>query len=120
MTANYRLTDSAREDIASILRWSYEHFGEEAQMRYQALIVAAIRDAAAAANDPGFVERPELGEGVVSWHLANSRARSSGGRVSSPRHFLICRYDDDVLVVGRVLHDAMDVGQHLDPPGTWS
>lgn len=118
--ATFRLSESAREDIASILWWSYEQFGDQAQKRYEALIVAAIRDAASASDNPGLVERPELGEGVVSWHLSNSRRRSSGGSVSRPRHFLVCRFDGEVLVVGRVLHDAMDVGQHVDPARVWS
>lgn len=120
MTANFRLTDSARQDIASILRWSYKHFGEEAQRRYQALIVAAIRDAATSADAPGVAERPELGPGVFSWHLSNSRAHSSEARVERPRHFLVCRFDDGVLVIGRVLHDAMDVGPHLESSEMWS
>lgn len=120
MTAKFRLTNSAREDIASILSWSNERFGEQAMRRYQALIVAAIRDAAAAGEDSCLVERPDLGEGVVSWHLSMSRRGSTGGRVARPRHFLICRHDEDVLVIGRVLHDAMDVGQHIDPTHGWS
>lgn len=118
--ATFRLTESAREDIASILLWSYEQFGEEAQKRYEALIVAAIRDAASASAAPGLVERPELGVGVVSWHLSNSRFRAGSGRVNRPRHFLLCRFDAGVLVVGRVLHEAMDVGQHIDPIREWS
>lgn len=117
--AGFRLTHSARDDIASILAWSYEQFGEQAMQRYQALIVAAIRDAAVAGDDPCLIERPELGDGVVSWHLSSSRSRSSGGRVSRPRHFLICRFDEGVLVIGRVLHDAMDVDRHIDPGGAW-
>lgn len=118
--AGFRLTHSAREDIASILAWSDEQFGDQAKQRYQALIVAAIRDAAAASDDPGMVDRPELGEGVVSWHLSHSRFRSTAGRVNRPRHLLICRFDGDVLVIGRVLHDAMDVGRHIDPGRAWS
>ena len=118
--ATFRLSESARDDIASILWWSFEQFGDQARKRYEALIVAAIRDAASASDVPGLVERPELGDGVVSWHLSNSRGRSSGGRVGRPRHFLVCRFDGGVLVVGRVLHDAMDVGQHVDPAHVWS
>lgn len=118
--AEVRLTLSARDDIASILAWSYQQFGEQARQRYQALIIAAIRDAAAASDDPRLVERPELGERVVTWHLSNSRFRSTGGRVSRPRHFLVCRFDGGVLVIGRVLHDAMDVGRHTDPGKDWS
>jgi toxin ParE1/3/4 len=39
--------------------------------------------------------------------------------VHRPRHFLICRRDGDLLVVGRVLHDAMELRRHLDPEQDW-
>jgi toxin ParE1/3/4 len=32
---------------------------------------------------------------------------------------LICRRDGDLLVVGRVLHDAMELRRHLDPEQDW-
>ena len=117
--ARYRLTDSAQADIVSILAWSQERFGDEASKRYQALIATAIRDAAEREDDLGQRPRPELGEGIFSWHLAQSAARSPGGKVHRPRHFLICRRDGDLLVVGRVLHDAMELRQHLDPQQSW-
>ncbi|HPB73357.1 MAG TPA: hypothetical protein PLX71_10305, partial [Phycicoccus sp.] len=63
--------------------------------------------------------RPDLGDGVFAWHLARSRTHPRGRRVRNPRHFLICRREGDLLVVGRVLHDAMDLSQHVDPGGTW-
>ncbi len=110
----YRLTHAAQTDILSILAWSHDQFGEEARQRYEALISAAIRDAAARNDELGRTPRPELGDGVFSWHLAQSRRRSRGGKVRRPRHFLTCRLDGDVLVVGRVLHDAMDLRRHLD------
>lgn len=117
--AKYRLTRTAQADIVSILAWSHDQFGEEARRRYEALIVTAIRDAATRSDEVGWVLRPELGEGVASWHLAQSRTRSPGGRVHRPRHFLVCRRDGDVLVVGRVLHDAMELRRHLDPEHPW-
>lgn len=117
--AGYRLTHAARDDIVSILAWSDERFGEEARMRYEALIATAIRDAASRSDDGGHVPRPELAEGVFSWHLSRSRARTPGGKVHRPRHFLICRHDGDTLVIGRVLHDAMDLRRHVDPGRTW-
>ncbi len=117
--APYRLTHAAQADIVSILAWSHEQFGEEARQRYEALIVAAIRDAAKRSDEVSRTLRPELGDGVFSWHLAQSRARSPGGTVHRPRHFLICRRDGDVLVVGRVLHDAMELRRHLDPHLPW-
>lgn len=117
--AKYRLTAAAQSDIMSILAWSHVQFGSEARQRYEALITAAIRDAATRSDDAGQTERPELGGGVFSWHLAQSRTRSRGGNVHHPRHFLICRWDGQVLVVGRVLHDAMELRLHLDPRRPW-
>ena len=88
-------------------------------MRYEALMATAIRDAAALSDEVGRTARPELGVGVFSWHLGQSRTRSPGGAVRRPRHFLICRRDGDVLDVGRVLHDAMELRRHLDPQQPW-
>lgn len=115
----YRLTHAAQADIMSILVWSHDKFGEEARQRYEALITAGIRDAAAHSTGAGWTVRPELGEGVFSWHLAQSRTHSRGGSVHRPRHFLICRRDGEVLVVGRVLHDAMELRRYLDPHQPW-
>lgn len=118
--AGYRLTRVAQNDIVSILAWSHDQFGEEARTRYEALIAAAISDAAASRSDAaGHAARPELGAGVFSFHLPRSRGRSLGGRVNRPRHFLICRRDGDTLVIGRVLHDAMELRRHVDPRRTW-
>lgn len=110
----YRLTRAAQSDIVSILGWSDEQFGSEARERYQALMAAAIRDAASRLDDVGHTLRPELGDGVFSWHLSQSRSRSRGGSVRRPRHFLICQRDAEVLVIVRVLHDAMDLRRHVD------
>jgi toxin ParE1/3/4 len=117
--AGFRLTQTARADIVSILAWSHEQFGEEARKRYEALIATAIRDAASRSDDDGHTLRPEIGEGAFTWHLSRSRARAPGGRVHRPRHFLVCRRDGDTLVIGRVLHDAMDLRRHVDPWRTW-
>ena len=117
--ARYRLTHAAQTDIVSILAWSHDQFGEEARTRYEVLITTAIRDAAARSDEVGRKVRPELGDGVFSWHLAQSRTHSPGGKVHRPRHFLICRRDGDVLVVGRVLHDAMELQRNLDPQQPW-
>lgn len=117
--ARYRLTHAAQADIVSILAWSHEQFGAEARRRYESLIATAIRDVAERSDSVGHTPRPELGEGVFSWHLAQSRTRSPGGTVHRPRHFLICRHEADLLVVGRVLHDAMELRRHRDPEQAW-
>jgi toxin ParE1/3/4 len=117
--AGYRLSHAAQDDIVSILAWTDEQFGEEARKRYEVLIATAIRDAASRADDGGHTSRPELGGGVFSWHLSSSRTHAPGRSVRRPRHFLICRRDGDLLVVGRVLHDAMDLRRHVDPGQSW-
>ncbi|MCA0438295.1 MAG: type II toxin-antitoxin system RelE/ParE family toxin [Actinobacteria bacterium] len=117
--AVYRLTRAAQADIIDILAWSHDRFGEEARKRYESLIATAIRDAAANGDGVGLTARPELGDGVYSWHLARSRGRLTGGAVHRPRHFLICRRDGEVLVVGRVLHDAMDLRRHIEAQKPW-
>lgn len=115
----YRLTAAVQADISSTLAWSEDEFGAEARRRYAALIAAAIRDAASGSNDVGLRPRPELGDGVFSWHLSQSRHHSPEARVRHPRHLLICRRDRDTLIIGRVLHDAMDLQQHRDANPAW-
>lgn len=118
--ANYRLTHVAQADISGILTWSHESFGEAAEARYAALIAAAVRDVAERSDDVGFTSHPELGDGVLTWHLAQSRGRSRGGDVRRPRHFLVCLPDGEILVIGRVLHEAMDLQLHVSAGMDWS
>lgn len=118
IVGRFRLTVSADADILNILIWSVDHFGELARQRYEALIVAAIVQAAEHADGVGFRSDPDLGPGVVIWHFAQSTSRVHG-KVRHPRHLLVCRWDADVLVVGRVLHDSMDPSRHLDPESDW-
>ena len=117
----HRLSDAAQADVIETLAWTQEQFGEAARLRYESLIVAALRDVATHPDRPGSIGRPELGAGVRSWHLRLSRDQVGGaaGVVRRPRHFLIYRFEPALLVVGRVLHDAMELAQHLDPETSW-
>lgn len=117
----YRLSATAEADVVDILAWTHEQFGEAARLRYERLIVAALRDLATLADRPGSIERPELGAGVRSWHLRLSRGHvdTAAGRVRRPRHFLIYRMEPAMRVLGRVLHDAMELAQHLDSETSW-
>ena len=88
-----------------------------ARLHHESLIVAALCDVAAQPDRPGSIERPELSAGVRSWHLRSSRDHlgAGAGVVRRPRHFLIYRFEPALLVVGRVLLDAMELARHLDP-----
>lgn len=118
----YRLSAAAQDDLLGVLAWTQEQFGEGARLRYEALVVAALRDVATQPDRAGSAARPELGAGVRSWHLRLSRERGriDTGVVQRPRHFLIYRVEPQLLVVGRVLHDAMELARHLDPATSWS
>lgn len=111
----YRFSAAAEEDLINILAWTEDQFGETARLRYESLMVAALRDLTTQPERPGSIARPELGAGVRSWHLRLSRNHvASEQAVHRPRHFLIYRLEPDVLIVGRVLHDTMQLARHMD------
>lgn len=117
----YRLSQAAQDDIMDVLAWTHAQLGEPARLRYEQLIVAALRDVAGAPDRPGSVARPELGARVRSWHLNLSRAHvePGAGVVRRPRHFLVYRAEPGLVEVGRMLHDAMELARHLDPDSSW-
>jgi toxin ParE1/3/4 len=113
--ALYRLAASAEEDIIELLTYTEANFGEIARVRYERLLVTALRDIA---NDPmrtGSVALTELGDNVRSYHLRYSRERAKTDLriVQRPRHLLLYHAAADVIGVGRVLHDVMELERHL-------
>ncbi|MCH9826759.1 MAG: type II toxin-antitoxin system RelE/ParE family toxin [Gammaproteobacteria bacterium] len=100
--AGYRLSAAAQADLINILAWIHERFGESARERYEALVVAALRDIAAQPDRAGSIERPELGEGVRSWHLRLSRERA---------RLAVCR---TFLCVGAQAFGAIIASQSID------
>jgi toxin ParE1/3/4 len=120
--ARYRLSAAAEADIIDVLEWSETRFGPTARIRYEYLLLTALGDIAADPLRPGSLTRPELGSEVRSWHLRASRDRAGGpaGIVQRPRHFLIYRpVEADLIVIGRVLHDAMELERHIQNPALW-
>ncbi len=117
----YRLSEAAQVDVLGILAWTHQQFGETARLRYERLVVAALRDVASNPDRPGSIARPELGAGVRSWHLRLSRLHNGPGVefVRRPRHFLMYRTEPGLVVIGRVLHDAMELARHLDSEANW-
>jgi toxin ParE1/3/4 len=112
----YHLARTARADIVDLLAQTEANFGEIARDRYELLLDTALRDIAAKPDRIGSIAQPALGQGVRSYHLRHSRerARTEYGIVQRPRHLLLYRHVRvDLLGVGRVLHDAMDIARHL-------
>ena len=118
----YRLSAAAQADIVDILARTEERFGRVARIRYETLIVTAIRDIAEDPERPGAPVRPELGIGARSWHFRLSRDRASGrsGPVRRPRHLIVFRIGKGgIIEIGRVLHDAMELERHRPASGDW-
>ena len=117
MSWSLDLTAAAQDDIAAILSASASAFGERARERYAQLIATGLVDLREDPTRVGSVERPEFHGGVRSYHLRNSRRRAavSGARVETPRHLMIFRLEaDDLIVVLRLLHDAMELSNWVD------
>ncbi len=114
--ADFRISAAAQADIVELLARTHERFGELARSRYEHLLVTALGDLAVDPDRIGTVKRPELGEGVRSYHLRHSRdrARHENGIVRRPRHLLLFRLArPDLIGIGRVLYDAMELERHL-------
>lgn len=112
----YRLAKAAQADIIDLLAWTEENFGETARLRYERLLTVALRDIATEPQRLNSIARPELGENVRSYHLRHSRerAKTEYGIVIRPRHLLLYRFGRaDLIGIGRVLHDAMEIQRHL-------
>ena len=114
-----RLAAPAVSDITHILDWSRESFGFAARARYERLIARGLR--AIAAPTPPTASRPagDAAPGVQLFHLRHVRRESDGSLpVGRPRHVLAYRIiASDLVIVLRVLHDAMDLPAHLVEDG---
>ena len=114
--ARFTLSVAAERDIVSILTWTHEHFGEQARLRYEALLVQAMIDVAENSHRPGSAARDEIAGLARTYHIWHSRNRvdKASGRVHTPRHFLIYRVNDRKQIeIGRVLHESVDLPNHL-------
>jgi toxin ParE1/3/4 len=110
------ITPKARSDIANILEWTDENFGPQTLKRYSQPIAAAIEQVAENPELAGSSIRPEIAEHCRTYHLFFSRKSAGrvGNRIRHPRHFLLYRVtESNIVEIGRVLHDSMDLEAQL-------
>jgi toxin ParE1/3/4 len=111
------LSIQARRDLREILIWSHAEFGRDAALRYEDLIIRALRDIEADTERPGSRDRSALQKNVRSYHLSFSRdrARTALGIVQNPRHFVIYRPREgqSIIDILRILQDGRDLQRHL-------
>lgn len=70
------LASAAEEDMVKILAWTHEHFGEQARLRYEALLAQSIIVIA---------ENPERAGSMSREELPSALARTICGIVGSVR-----------------------------------
>ena len=111
----YRLSETAKADIAMVLRTSETVHGVEARIRYRALLTAAMRRIAAYPEGLSTLDRSEVSDGVRSFHIRHSRVESGETPVSNPVHVIFYRVvAPGVVGILRVLHERMEPGSHID------
>jgi toxin ParE1/3/4 len=109
MTAwRVRLGDAAEADFASILKYTANKFGVKQARIYQTTLTQALAALHAGPDVLGSTARSEILPSLRSLHVARN------GRCG--RHFIIYRPAlEQVIEVVRILHDAMDLAQHIPP-----
>jgi toxin ParE1/3/4 len=112
--AQVRLSGPAQADLDRILQHSFDACGEKARDRLEELLRAGLQ---LIADDPWRGRRrDDIRADFLTFHLSLARrtARKRGATVTHPRHLFVYHVlSDDVVEVLRVLHDAMDLPQHL-------
>lgn len=114
-----RYSKAAEFDIISIYSLTVAEFGVDARERYELLLTSAALELADNPKRIGSRAWDDFADGIRSWHSKLSRNTAPPRyRVKNPRHIIVYRIDGDTLVIGRVLHESMDIAQHLDD-NTW-
>ncbi|HET8554466.1 MAG TPA: type II toxin-antitoxin system RelE/ParE family toxin [Rhodanobacteraceae bacterium] len=102
-----RVTRLARQDMATILDWTREHFGTQQQKVYAKTLTLAIRLLAEGPKVTQARSGEYIASGIRLLHVARGRRKG--------RHIIVFRVEAtsgrvDVL---RVLHDSMDLIRHI-------
>ncbi len=103
-----RLSGPANADLHGIVAWTQREFGATQACRYAAAVGVALDRLAQGPDADGSVQCNEAAPGLRRLHLRRFIGRA--------RHVLFYRTEGDGLIlVIRILHDAMDPERHLAP-----
>lgn len=104
-----RLSAAAEADYRQILQWTVENFGPVQASSYADTLSSALKALSAGPSIMGVKERPEIGGNIWTLHVARNGRKG--------RHFVMFRISKskahNVVDVLRLLHDSMDLAQHL-------
>ncbi|MDP3453837.1 type II toxin-antitoxin system RelE/ParE family toxin [Methyloversatilis sp.] len=103
-----RLSAAAETDYRHILRWTTQNFGSAQARTYADTLSLALQALIAGPDAIGVRERPEIGIGIRSLHVARNGRKG--------RHFVMFRIasnqNSTVIDVLRLLHDSMDLERY--------
>lgn len=103
-----RLARQAEQDIADILAWTAEQFSPQQAEVYADTLTLALQALFEGPDVIGAKSRDDILPGIFVLHVARHGRRG--------RHFIVFRPSEDRYIdVLRVLHDSMDLGQHIEP-----
>lgn len=95
---------AATRDITGIIRWTANRFGPMQAKKYAGLLRDAIKTLRGGPDIAGVRKRDDLLAGLLS-------LRIHGG--SHTLFFKVDESQEEIIVLMRVLHDAMDFARHL-------
>ena len=104
-----RLAEAAEQDYREILHWTATNFGKRQARTYAKTVTNALHDLAHGPAIIGVGRREDIGAGIHTLHVARKGRKG--------RHLVVFRIDfsrgEHVIAVLRLLHDSMDLPQHL-------
>jgi toxin ParE1/3/4 len=103
-----RLTESAQADFQDIVHWTAELFGEAQARSYARTLSLALQSLTAGPAIAGTRARDDIIRGLMTLHVARQGRKG--------RHFVMFRVNPreaQTLDVLRILHDAMDLPEHV-------
>ena len=104
----------AQRDIDAALTDSVARHGRNAARRYRRLIALAI-EALHERPDRPAAHSAEVGDLRLYALRVAARQLVAHPPVRAPPHIVVFRFDDQMVEIVRLLHEAMDLPRHLDP-----
>lgn len=110
-----RLAEQAEQDLLGITLWTVENFGPRQAEVYAETLTLAIEALHDGPDVLGASGREDIGPSMHTLHVARQGRKG--------RHFVVFRSaPEQTIDVLRLLHDSMDLAQHLpsanDPKNT--
>lgn len=101
------LSNAAQRDFFGILHWTGDRFGKRQARVYANTLRSALNELHRGPQLPGCRLRPEIGPNISVLHVARNGRKG--------RHVVLLRVNEETqtLEVLRILHDSMDLVQHI-------